>query len=91
MKNQNEKMIAEMRFLKIYYEKKEIAIFDTDQKRKPRESEVVASIANALLSEMERNANGSGAWMLDSEACRLALDELSCGEHPLEWKIVDER
>lgn len=80
-----------MRFLKIYYKGKEIAEFDTDQKRKPRESEVVASIANALLSEMEKNPNGSGSWMLDSEACRDALDELSCGEHPLEWKIVNER
>ena len=79
-----------MRFLKIFYEKKEIAIFDTEQKRKPRESEVVAEIANALLSEMEKSANGSGAWMLDREACRLALDELSCGEHPLEWKIVND-
>lgn len=79
-----------MRFLKIYYEKKEIAEFDTDQKRKPREPEVVALIANALLSEMDESPNGSGAWMLDSEACRLALYEISCGEHPLEWKIVSD-
>lgn len=79
-----------MRFLKIFYEKKEIAIFDTDQKRKPRESEVVAEIARALLSEIEESPNGSGTWMLDSEACRLALDEISCGEHPLEWKITND-
>lgn len=73
------------KYLHIYYEHKKIAVFDYLKTRKPRESEVVATLAVAFI---ERDSvNGSGAFVFDDDACRLALDEVSCGERPLSWAL----
>lgn len=35
------------------------------------------------------SVNGTGAFVFDDDACRLALDEVSCGERPLSWSLED--
>lgn len=75
------------KYLHIYYEQKTIAVFDYLNSRKPREGEVVATLAVAFIEK--DSVNGTGAFVFDDDACRLALDEVSCGERPLSWSLED--
>ena len=75
------------KYLHIYYEQKTIAVFDYLNSRKPREGEVVARLAVAFIEK--DSVNGTGAFVFDDDACRLALDEGSCGARPLSWALED--
>ena len=73
-----------MKYLHIEYENRDIAVFDFDGNYKPREAEVVATIAAALLEEK------SGSIRLDEHACMDALHEVACGDRPLKWSLENE-